>query len=126
MLGDAARLLKQVTSKGNLKRAFHYALHDRQKEWFYDPFELEWAEQNEATIIGELGDELKDPLHYQLKPAYAYFTPKTELCYRRMIYIPFKDLVVRYAFATVVAKRPKQLPAFVPIGDEEGETQDNY
>lgn len=103
MLGDAARILKQVTRKANLQRAFRYAHQDRQKEWFYDPFELEWAERNESTIIKELVDELKDPLNYQLKHAYAYFTPKTELCYRRMIYIPFKDLVVRYAFASVVA-----------------------
>ena len=103
MLGDAARLLKQVTTKGNLLRAFRYAYHDRQKDWFYDPFELEWAERNEPTIIAELAEELKDPLNYQLKPAFAYFTPKTELCYRRMIHISFKDLVVRYAFASVVA-----------------------
>jgi hypothetical protein len=103
MLGDAARLLKEVTNKTNLQRAFRYAHHDRQKEWFYDPFELEWAQQNESTIIDELADELKDPLNYQLKPAYAYFTPKTDLCYRRMIYIPFKDLVVRYALASVVS-----------------------
>lgn len=103
MLGDAAHLLKQVRRKVNLQRAFRHAHHDRQKEWFYDPFELEWAERNESTIIGELANELRDPLNYQLKSAYAYFTPKTELCYRRMIYIPFKDLVVRYAFAAVVA-----------------------
>jgi hypothetical protein len=102
-LGDAARLLKQVTKKSNLIRAFRYAHRDRQTEWFYDPFEVQWAEQNEAFIIDELREELKDPLSYRLKPAYAYFTPKTDLCYRRMIYIPFKDLVVRFAFATVVA-----------------------
>lgn len=103
MLGDAAHLLKQVTQQANLQRAFRYAYHDRQKEWFYDPFELEWAEQNEAEILAELLDELKLPLGYERRPAFAYFTPKTELCYRRMIYLPFKDLVVRYAFATVVA-----------------------
>ena len=74
MLGDAARLLNQVTSKANLQQAFGYALRARKKEWFYDPFELEWAEQNEAVIVDELADELKDPLNYQLKPAYAYFT----------------------------------------------------
>src|SRR5262245_38812873 len=101
--GDAASLWKQVTKKSTLRQAFHYAHRDRQKEWFYDPFELEWAEQNEATIIDELAEELKDPLTYQLKPAFAYFTPKTDLCCRRMIYIPFEDLVVRYAFAIVFA-----------------------
>ncbi len=54
MLGDAERLLKQVTRKEYLQRAFRYAHQDRQKEWFYDPFELEWAEGNESTIIDEL------------------------------------------------------------------------
>src|SRR6516225_5763856 len=103
MLGDAGRLLKDVLKKSNLELALRYARRDRLKEWFYDPFELEWAELNEKQIIDELTDELKDTSSYQLKPAYAYFTPKTDLCFRRMIYIPFKDLVVRYAFAIVVA-----------------------
>jgi hypothetical protein len=103
MLGDAVRLLKQVTKRSTLQQAFGYAYRDRQKEWFYDPFELEWAEKNEAAIVDELTNELKKPLDYQLAQAFAYFTPKTELCFRRMIYIPFKDLVVRYAFAIVVA-----------------------
>src|SRR5262245_36265532 len=103
MLGDAARLLNQVVKKSNLRRAFRYAHHDRQNEWFYDPFELEWAEHNETVIIHELANELQQPRRYQLEHAYAYVTPKTELCYRRMIYIPFKDLVVRYAFAIVIA-----------------------
>ncbi len=103
LLGDSARLLKEVVKKTTLRRAFRYAYRDRQKEWFYDPFELQWAAANETAIVDELAEELKDPFRYEFKWAYAYFTPKTELCYRRMIYIPFKDLVVRYAFATVVA-----------------------
>ncbi len=103
LLGDSARLLKEVVKKTTLRQAFRYALRDRYKEWFYDPFELEWAERSEAVILKELAEELRDPLKYEFKPAYAYFTPKTDLCYRRMIYIPFKDLVVRYAFAIVVA-----------------------
>src|SRR5258708_5761899 len=103
LLGDAARLLKEVVKKTTLRRAFRYAHRDRSKEWFYDPFELEWAARNEEAIVKDLAEELQDPMNYQLKPAYAYFTPKTELCCRRMIYIPFKDLVVRYAFAMVVA-----------------------
>ncbi len=103
LLGDAARLLNEVVKKTTLQQAFRYALHDRYKECFYDPFELEWAERSEAVIVQELVEELKDPLSYRLKPAYAYFLPKSDLCYRRMIYIPFKDLVVRYAFAIVVA-----------------------
>ena len=103
LLGDATRLLKEVMKKTTLQQGFRYAIRDGYQEWFYDPFELEWAERNEVMIIKELVEELRDPLNYEFKPAYAYFTPKTDLCYRRMIYIPFKDLVVRYAFAIVVA-----------------------
>ncbi len=103
LLGDAARLLKEVVKKQTLRQAFRYALRDRYKECFYDPFELEWAEHREVVIVQELGEELRHPLNYRLRPAYAYFPPKSDLCYRRMIYIPFKDLVVRYAFAIVVA-----------------------
>jgi hypothetical protein len=101
--GDAARLFKEILRKTTLRLALRYAHRDRLKEWYYDPFELDWVEQNEETIIKDLTEELKDPSNYRLKAAYAYFTPKTELCFRRMIYIPFKDLVVRYAFATVIA-----------------------
>jgi hypothetical protein len=103
MLGDAGHLLRELVKKITLRQAFRYAISDRYKECFYDPFELEWAERSEAVIVQELVEELKDPLSYRLKPAYAYFLPKSDLCYRRMIYIPFKDLVVRYAFAIVVA-----------------------
>jgi hypothetical protein len=90
LLGDAAGLLKEVAKKTTLRVAFHYAHRDRLKEWFYDPFELEWAALNESAIVNELAEELKDPLNYQFQPAYAYFTPKTELSCRRMIYIPFQ------------------------------------
>jgi len=66
MLGDAASLLRKVVKKSNLRLAFRYSHRDRQKEWFFDPFELEWASQNEVTILRELAKELKDPLDYQL------------------------------------------------------------
>ena len=39
------------------------------------------------AILTELAEELKNPGSYQPRPAYAYFPPKNELCYRRMIYI---------------------------------------
>jgi len=43
MLGDSSRLLRDVLRKSNLRLAFRYAYRDRLREWFYDPFELEWA-----------------------------------------------------------------------------------
>ena len=101
MIGDAARILNAVRDPKNLRRALRYALRDRLRDGYYDHCELEDAAANEDRIIAELEEELKSPGSYQPKPAYAYFPPKNELCYRRMIYIPFKDLVVRYAFVAV-------------------------
>jgi hypothetical protein len=98
MIGDAARILNTVRDPKNLRRALRYALRDRLRDGYYDHFELEHASQNEDAIIAELVEELKNPRSYKPRPAYAYFPPKNELCCRRMIYIPFKDLVVRYAF----------------------------
>ena len=102
MIGDAARILNAVRDPKNLRRAFRYAQRDRLQDAYYDPFELENGAQDENAIIIELAEELKNPGNYKPRPAYAYFPPKNELCYRRMIYIPFKDLVVRYAFVVTV------------------------
>src|SRR6266849_698370 len=102
MIGDAARILNAVRDPQNLRRAFRYALRDRLRDGYYDHFEWENAAQYEEAILTELAEELKNPGSYNPRPAYAYFPPKNELCYRRMIYIPFKDLVVRYAFVITV------------------------
>lgn len=103
MIGDAARILNTVRDPKSLRKAFRYALRDRlRKDYYYDHFELEKATQDEDSIIAELVEELKNPRDYAPRPAYAYFPPKNELCYRRMIYIPFKDLVVRYALVLTI------------------------
>jgi len=101
MIGDLTKLLNAVRNPLNLRKAFQYALRDRLLDHYYDPFELEHASKNEEAIVAELVQELNDPNSYSPKPAYAYYPPKNTLCYRRMVYIPFKDLVVRYAFVIV-------------------------
>lgn len=64
---------------------------------------IEYSLQNKDSIINSIHEELNDPDSYVPRPAYAIYPPKTDLCYRRMIYIPFKDLVIRYAFVSVLA-----------------------
>ncbi len=103
MIGDAARILNAVRDRKNLRRAYRYALADRLHDAYYDHFEWEDAAQNGEAIISELYEELKCPADYQPRPAYAFFPPKNELCYRRMIYIPFKDLIVRYAIVITLS-----------------------
>lgn len=102
---DHVRLLKEIISKNNLDLAYHYALYDRiRKDYYFDYFEIEYALNNKEKIIDELIDELKDIESYTPRPAYAFYPPKNDLCYRRMVYVPFKDILVRYAIVIIFSK----------------------
>ncbi|MEQ9671185.1 reverse transcriptase domain-containing protein [Coleofasciculus sp. G2-EDA-02] len=102
---DHIKLLNQVRSKSTIKLAFQYALNDRlHNDSYFNHIEIEYVQNFQNKIIEELLQELKKADQFTPRPAYAYYLPKTNLCYRRMIYIPFKDLVVRYAFVIVLAK----------------------
>jgi len=102
---DHIKLLNQVRSKETIELAFQYALSDRLHcDSYFDHFEIEYVQKFQDKIIEELLQELKKADQFTPRPAYAYYLPKTALCYRRMIYIPFKDLVLRYAFVIVLAK----------------------
>ncbi len=102
---DHIKLLNQVRNKETIKLAFQYAISDRlHYDSYFDHFEIEYVQKFQDKIIEELLQELKKADQFSPRPAYAYYLPKTDLCYRRMIYIPFKDLVVRYAFVIILAK----------------------
>lgn len=102
---DHTRILNEIRRPDTLNEAFDYALYDRTRNDFYfDYFEIEYVLANKRSVLDEIAEELKKPEEYGPRLAYAYFPPKTALCYRRMIYLPFKDLVVRYAFCIVFAK----------------------
>jgi hypothetical protein len=104
MLGDHAAIVRRIRDREVLRLAASYGLHDRSKsDWFYNPFELDHFLTNDDAVISEVSEELANLDGYEVRPAFAYYPPKTDLCYRRMIYIPFKDLIVRYAFTTVIA-----------------------
>lgn len=101
---DHLRLLNQVRSEENIKRAFHYAFYDRRNnDYYFDYFELEYVTKHKDKLIEEVLEELKDINSFYHRAAYAHYPNKSSLCYRRMIYITFKDLVVRYAFVIVLA-----------------------
>lgn len=101
---DHVRLLSQVVSKVNLRRAVEYALRDRYcSDHFFSFFELEHALAHKNEIVDELLYEMVHLEKYTPRSAYAYFPPKSDLCFRRMVYLPFKDLAVRYALVAVLA-----------------------
>lgn len=101
---DHLKLLNQVRSKENIRRAFRYALSDRtNNDAYFDYFEIEYVKKYEEKTREEIWEQLKYPKDFYAQVAYAYYFPKNDLCYRRMVYIPFKDLVIRYAFVIVLA-----------------------
>ena len=102
---DHMRLLNEVRDRETLDQAFEYACYDRVRiDYYMDFFELEFFRNNKSQVIDELEEELKTTSTFRQRPAYAFFPPKTELSLRRMVYLNFKDLVVRYSFAIVFAK----------------------
>lgn len=101
---DHVQLLNQVRSKENIQLAFQYALNDRiYNDSYFEHFEIDYVIKHRDRIIEEILEELKSPKHFNVRVAYAYYLPKNDLCYRRMVYIPFKDLTIRYAFVIVLA-----------------------
>ena len=101
---DHIRLLNQIREKDNIEKAFNYALNERLNcDCYFDYFEIDYIRKNKEKVINEILEELAEPENYKHRPAYAYYPPKSKLCNRRMLYIPFKDLVVRYAFLIIIA-----------------------
>jgi len=103
---DHQRALNQLRSREILSVALNYALFDRVNgDFLFDPLEIENARANSETIINELIEELSDSGQFEPRPAFAFFPPKNHLCDRRLIYIPIKDLTVRYSMAIVFSEQ---------------------
>ncbi len=102
---DHNNLLLQAISRESLQISLNHALYDRVKrDFFYDPIEINYAIQNKEKILDELEFELTLPENYQQRTSFCYYPPKTRLTFRRMIYIPIKDLCVRYSFVHTMAQ----------------------
>src|SRR6266496_4380103 len=99
---DHQRAMRRLRDPSILQKAFGYAIYDRRhSDFFFDPFEIECAVAHRDELICELIEELREPARYSQRPAFAYFPPKDELCDRRLIYIPIKDLILRLNFARI-------------------------
>jgi len=96
-------LYEKIISPANLERAFNYACNERVKNPFYDPLEIEWFERHKEKLLESIAKNLQTPEKFRQTGSFAFFPPKTNLCYRRMIFIPLSDLIARYAFITVIA-----------------------
>jgi len=103
---DHVRAINRLRSRDVLSAALTYAIFDRLNgDFFFDPFEIEHAIANRETLIDELVEELRNPGQFEPRPAFAYFPPKNDLCDRRFVYAPIKDLTVRYAIALIFSEQ---------------------
>src|SRR5438445_375281 len=102
---DHHAALRRLRSPRLLRTALACAVFDRTRsDWFFDPIEIEYSVRNPDELIAELAEELREPDRYAARSAFAFFTPKNEFCDRRMVYVPIKDLTVRYALAILFAE----------------------
>ncbi len=103
---NAKSLLDFMKKEDTLRRAYHYCVNDRIKfDFYFDYIELHNACIIEEKLIKSLSAKLREPESYKTGVAYAFYPAKTDLCYRRMIYIPIEDLIVRYAFIIALAEQ---------------------
>jgi hypothetical protein len=103
---DHQRALNQLRSREFLTDALNYAIFDRTNgDFMFDPLEIENARINPQRLIDELMEELRAPDQFEPRTAFAFFAPKNHLCDRRLLYIPIKDLTVRYSMAMVFSEQ---------------------
>ena len=104
---DHMRLFNQIRQRSTLDQAFEYTCHDRMHtDYYVDFFELNYVRNHKSQILDELEAELTSPDAYHQRPAYAFFPPKTDLCFRRMVYLNFRFLTRMYARSEVEAGCP--------------------
>lgn len=101
---DSNQLYRVFKNKKNIEISFAYAINASYKSSFYDDVELKYYLANKDEIIFQIIEDIQKPGNYSPSPAFAYFPPKNKLCFRRMIHIPFKDLVIRFAFVNIIVK----------------------
>ena len=100
------RLIDEVCAESTLEIAFRYAFNDRiKRSKYFNLTEMIYYLNNRLELLEEIRQSLESPEGYKTATAYTYFIPKSEFCERRMLNLSFKDLVVRFAVAIVLADR---------------------
>jgi hypothetical protein len=105
-------IFKEITNKKHLRQAARQAYNERQSDPYVDLLELNAVGQAPRKFIKKVHRRLKEYEKYIPMQSYAYFKPKTSLVYRKMVYLPFEELVFRYAVFGAIGERidPKLSP----------------
>uniref|UniRef100_UPI001881D420 RNA-directed DNA polymerase n=1 Tax=Microcoleus sp. LEGE 07076 TaxID=915322 RepID=UPI001881D420 len=97
--------LEQIKKREVFERAYVYAISYQINEDDYCNFiEITYYRQNKETLFREIKMFLENPSLYEPETAFSFYLPKSDMFFRRMIYTPFKDLVIKFIFVSVLAE----------------------
>jgi len=97
--------LEQIKKREVFERAYVYAIYYQIKEDAYCNFiEIAYYRENKEKLFKEIESSLENPSLYEPETAFSFYLPKSDMFFRRMIYTPFKDLVIKFIFVSVLAE----------------------
>ncbi|MBD2416002.1 hypothetical protein FACHB389_34305 [Nostoc calcicola FACHB-389] len=98
-------LIEQIRKREVFEKAYVYAISYRINYDSYCNFiEIDYYRQNKEKLFQEIQSSLANPNLYDAETAFSYYLPKSDMFFRRMIYTPFKDLVIKFIFVSVLAE----------------------
>lgn len=98
-------LLKQLSSKDNIESAFCKAINERVKnEHAMFISEITYAVNNKEEYLNNIQFELSSISHYSQEAGFYYTIPKSDMVDRFIVYLPLKELIIRYAFIQIIAE----------------------
>ncbi|MEG4531362.1 RNA-directed DNA polymerase [Microcoleus sp. D2_18a_D3] len=97
--------IEQLKKREVFEKAYVYAIYYQIKEDAYCNFiEIAYYRQNKEKLFKEIESSLENPSLYEPETAFSFYLPKSDMFFRRMIYTPFKDLVIKFIFVSVLAE----------------------
>jgi hypothetical protein len=98
-------LIGQIKKREVFEKAYVYAISYRITHDSYCNFiEIDYYRQNKEKLFKEIELALENPNLYEAGTAFSFYLPKSDMFFRRMIYTPFKDLVIKFIFVSVLAE----------------------
>lgn len=98
-------LFNKLKNKSLFEKAFVYAIYDRiNNDDFCNFFEINFYRNRKSELYQEITDILDDFTCFQHSVCFAYYRPKDNLRFRRCVYIPFKELVIRYMILVIIVE----------------------
>jgi retron-type reverse transcriptase len=98
-------LVEQIKKREAFEKAYLYAIAYRINQDSYCNFiEIDYYRQNKEKLFESIQAVFNDPQLYEAETAFSLYLPKSDMFFRRMIHTPFKDLVIKFIFVTVLAE----------------------